>query len=822
MKETDIKSDIENYKHQIHERLIHDAFKWSMIVFIPAVIIQFFRIFDTGFQPIMILVFVNTAVVVICIVFQKKLSCRFRAITYIVLFFIMGIGAIFYYGLIGGGAWWLILSTALAALLFPKKVYNRLIIVAGLALLICAIIYSSEALTFKFDISAYAYSPFSWFASVLGITFVLFLISRSIERINSHLIRNQTELIKKNQSLAELTQKLEEEVENRKQIEEKLRNEKEFTNAALDTITDTYFVFESLTGKAVKWNKSFEYVTGYSNDEIEKMKSPDSYFEKQELEVANNAIDRVFQERSARVELNLICKDGTIIPYEYSGSYIPDDSGNPKYLIVIGRDISERKEYEKEIIRSEERYRLIIENTPVVPWISTRDAKAKYISPTVSKVYGYTDEEILEKGSELWFGRIHHDDIEYVEKCFKDLIERNEPFDVQYRIQTKDGRWIWLHDKGEKNISETGEELVYGVFTDITDRKHAEQTIKESEEKYRMLFQLAGDAAFILQNDVFIDCNEKALKLLKVEKEHLIGITPWDLSPPFQPDGKDSKQKANEKIHAVLQGYPQQFEWQHKLFNESIIDVEISLSIIDDQKEIFISIWRDITERKQMQRRIYNARVEAEEKERARYAKELHDGLGPILSSVKFNFEWLSETTDTKKRLQIIEMGNKNIEEAFISLKEISNNLNPHILNSFGLFEATKSFIEKISQKSDINFAYIANCDKRLNSKLEIALYRIVQELINNTLKYAKAKNVTIEFIEDEDFNLLSLKYTDDGIGFDLQEVLDSKKGFGLFNIKNRITLLGGTISIDTAKGQGMKLSIDMNLSTKDLGQNKV
>ncbi len=815
MSEIEFNSNIQNYKRHIQDRLINEAYIWSMLVFIPASIIQFFRIADTGFQPIMALIFLNTAIAIICIVFQKILSYRFRAIIYIVMFFIMGIGAMFNYGLIGSGAWWLILSTVLSTLLFPRKTYSWMIIVAAFAMLICAIIYSSKVLTFQFDISAYAYSPFSWYASVFAITFVLLLLSRSIERVKSYLFQNQTELMERNMALTKLTQKLEEEIEFRKQTENKLRNERKFTNKILNTITDTFSLYEPDTGKAIMWNKSFEKVTGYSHSEIEVLKSPDSYFDKKEIEKVREMAIEVFQKSNARVELNLRCKNGDKIPFEYSGSYIPDESGNPKYFIAIGRNISERKKYEQELVQSEERFRLIIENTPTVFWIVKPDWETIYISPNICKLIGYTDKEFTEQENNFWFKRMHKEDIEIIKNASRSLIERNEPIDVQCRIHTKDGRWVWIHAIGEKNYSEKGEELIYGVFTDITKRKNDEQTILESEEKYRMMFQLAGDAAQILQDDKFVDYNEKALSLLKGTREQLVGLSPWDLSPPFQANGQESKQMANEKIQAVLQGTPQQFEWQHMRLDGSIIDVEVSLNIIDKKKNICISIWRDITERKQLQRGIYNARVEAEESERARYAKELHDGLGPILSSVKFNFEWLSEATDQQKRLKIIEMGNKNIEEAFISLKEISNNLNPHILNSFGLFEATRTFIDKISQKSETKFSFTTNCDKRLNSDIEVTFYRIIQELTNNTLKYANAKNASIKFVLDEDLDLLSLIYTDDGIGFDLQKIIDNKKGFGLFNIKNRITLLGGTISIDTAKGQGMKLKADINLPTE-------
>ena len=311
-----------------------------------------------------------------------------------------------------------------------------------------------------------------------------------------------------------------------------------------------------------------------------------------------------------------------------------------------------------------------------------------------------------------------------------------------------------------------------------------------------------------------LEINQRVVDLLGYTHDDIIGKHPVQLSPEYQPDGELSATKAKLKIKRCLEGVPQLFEWQLKKLDGSPLDLEVSLTKLDSAKEknLILALWRDLTERNRMQRRIYNARVEAEERERERFAKELHDGLGPILSTVKFNFEWLSEITADDKREKIIQIGNNNIQEAFVTLREISNNLNPHILTNYGLTQAVKSFIVKLSSLRSIHFDFQSNTDVRFKTELEIALYRIIQELVNNTIKYAKAKNISIWLHRTEAANKLILKYKDDGVGFDLKTILDSKEGFGLFNIQNRIRLLDGDISMKSKPGKGFHLEIELKL----------
>lgn len=225
-----------------------------------------------------------------------------------------------------------------------------------------------------------------------------------------------------------------------------------------------------------------------------------------------------------------------------------------------------------------------------------------------------------------------------------------------------------------------------------------------------------------------------------------------------------------------------------------------------------LTIVSDISVRKKMKQQILKSIIQTEEKERARYAKELHDGLGPIFSTVKLYFQWLTETEDPAKRKFIIDKGNKNIQEAITTLSEISNNLNPHVLVNFGLIEAIQIFIDKLAENNLIKFSYQTKLNERFSKEIEITLYRVITELINNTIKYAEASEVIIKLAKKEKKKILTLYYHDNGIGFDVKEVLKRKRGLGIFNIKSRIQTIGGNVDFTTKPGKGLKVEIKVNL----------
>lgn len=157
-------------------------------------------------------------------------------------------------------------------------------------------------------------------------------------------------------------------------------------------------------------------------------------------------------------------------------------------------------------------------------------------------------------------------------------------------------------------------------------------------------------------------------------------------------------------------------------------------------RQIFDFLKKAEKQRQEADKKVLNAVIQAEEKERRRLAKDLHDGMGPLLSSAKMAISSLMQQENEEEKRKIIENTDYVISEAIRSLKEISNNLSPHVLDNFGLASAIKSFASKIASMHQINVHFESNMyDFRFDYNSEVILYRVVCELINNTLKHAQA-----------------------------------------------------------------------------------
>ncbi len=210
------------------------------------------------------------------------------------------------------------------------------------------------------------------------------------------------------------------------------------------------------------------------------------------------------------------------------------------------------------------------------------------------------------------------------------------------------------------------------------------------------------------------------------------------------------------------------------------------------------------------EKRVMNAIIHTEESERKRFAKDLHDGLGPLLSSVKMSLSALSMDHPSVDKKQLIESSLQTVNDSITSLKEISNNLSPHILENFGVVKAIQSFCSKIEQSGKIPIHFRTNLfDQRFKGNIEVILYRSACELIHNTVQHAQAQTILISL--DLEGNVLRLLYQDDGIGFDYQNViLNNKHGMGLHNLRSRIGSLNGSLHIDSLPGQGEVVTIEI------------
>lgn len=218
--------------------------------------------------------------------------------------------------------------------------------------------------------------------------------------------------------------------------------------------------------------------------------------------------------------------------------------------------------------------------------------------------------------------------------------------------------------------------------------------------------------------------------------------------------------------------------------------------------------------RQMLENRFMTALLRTEERSRASFSRELHDGLGPLLSSSKMSLSALNRANLSDGEREILQNTSAVIDEAIRSLREISNNLSPHILNDFGLVRGIKHFVDRLGRVRDTNIEFRTTLkEERFDSNIEVILYRVTCELINNSLKHAEATEISVCLSQERD--MLVIDYSDNGKGFTYSE--EESNGMGLSNIRSRISSLNGKFEITSGKGQGMRAKIAVSPSGANL-----
>lgn len=234
----------------------------------------------------------------------------------------------------------------------------------------------------------------------------------------------------------------------------------------------------------------------------------------------------------------------------------------------------------------------------------------------------------------------------------------------------------------------------------------------------------------------------------------------------------------------------------------SWIAVTISVSMLISSiyiRKIFEVLNRIHQLRKENEAKLLSVVISTEENERKHFSKELHDGLGPVLSSAKMTISAINKSSISERTAQLLDKVENLVDSAIVATREISNHLTPHVLERYGLRKAIETFVRNVVARESIEIAISTNMEKqRYDSNAEVILYRVCCELINNTLKYASAKKISVLLTDNPD--CIELKYDDDGKGFDMDAI---EGGMGLINIQSRVRSLNGSIVIESYPNKG-------------------
>lgn len=340
--------------------------------------------------------------------------------------------------------------------------------------------------------------------------------------------------------------------------------------------------------------------------------------------------------------------------------------------------------------------------------------------------------------------------------------------------------------------------------------KKAEEEKRLGEQRFQFLFNNTSDEMFLADFDGnFIEVNQEALSRLGYSRAELMEKNFADIkTAKYIPYVK-------KNIEIILRNGQHVYETEHLSKDGKVISLEMSSRVIDYfGRSAILSIARDITERREIERKVAAAIIETEERERKRFAADLHDDLGPLLSTIKLYTDLLKKDNFKKmNREEAVEAIDELVDQAIVSAREISNNIMPSILHDFGLIAAIRDFCNYINNTRSLNIE-LDTSQYTLNKTgiEETILFQSVKELVNNTLKHSQANNVSV-FLESHG-DRVNLLYKDDGIGFNVEERMQEKTGLGLNNIVNKVQTIRGICLIKSSPGEGMSVMITLHSKT--------
>ena len=338
---------------------------------------------------------------------------------------------------------------------------------------------------------------------------------------------------------------------------------------------------------------------------------------------------------------------------------------------------------------TEEKYRTVADfATNWEFWISPNDQMI-YCSPSCERITGYSATEFV-VNSHLLFDIIHPEDLlMYQEHKKKEQLAHICDHEFQYRIFKKDGSIRWIGHLCQPVYDDSGIlRGIRGSNKDITARKKMEELLTTSNQKYKLLSENITDGIFICKNGRFEYLNKSIYDIFGYSGKEMEGMKLTQLIladsheelENFLYTNFNHNKSCNIEVICLKKDFTSVF-------------VEILLNYVSKDKMIY-GVVHDITEKKQFQKSMVKAIIQTEEKERAHFSKELHDGLGPLLSTIKLYLQWSERPNINKSREEIIGKAGEILEEALTTVKEISSKLSPHLLTNYGLSSAIKSFVE--------------------------------------------------------------------------------------------------------------------------------
>jgi PAS domain S-box-containing protein len=454
----------------------------------------------------------------------------------------------------------------------------------------------------------------------------------------------------------------------------------------------------------------------------------------------------------------------------------------------------------KEISIELENYRTLFEHSQDGIYFSSLEGKIIEVNRAFLDITGYSRKEIESvKSVNLYVNPENRD------KFHQEILLKETVRDFEVELYRKDKSKIICLLTSSVFKDDRGEMVGFkGLIKDITALKDAALALKISEKRFSVLFHGSPDPILVedLEGNI-LDANPAACDLYEMPITRLIGKNVFSITPPHALD------EVRKKYAKILKGGSKTFESVSYVKSEGeTIPVEISVNRIKylDQPALLLHV-RDISKRKEAEKELIQERTKRlfeitniQEREKRRIAKELHDGIGQMLFGAKMHLESLKQKVDGQDNIRntVIEI-EVELKDIIAEVRAISRRLRPSILDDFGLIPALNQLFEQFQNSTSVEFKIkLIEPSKRLSSRAEVAIYRIIQEAINNAVRHGQSSIIWIHF-EEKGANT-ELIIRDNGGGFNTG---NHEIGHGIKNMQERAETIGGQFEMSSVERRG-------------------
>lgn len=490
---------------------------------------------------------------------------------------------------------------------------------------------------------------------------------------------------------------------------------------------------------------------------------------------------------------------------------------------VLRKKLADCEKHISSIQLSEQKYRHFFEKSPTMIYVINTKGVLVNINNAGARMLGFKNTtEVIGKNLDD-FLLIDREEL----ALYRDILEKTgiiQEFDT--KMESADGvvRNVQLSAAARKTV--TGKVRGYeGFIIDITSRKETERRLAESETKYKTVLDNSLAAIYMFENGGYFSyVNPRMVNLLEYDSaDEIIGKGFWEIISPADREMVRNRGLEREKREFRPRRY--KFRMMKKGGEEIWVDMRAShASYLGLPAAVgnFIDITREVEAEEQI-RQLTRRVIEGIEEERRSLANDIHDEFGQLLTSLQFDIESLlgelpANLIDAR---DICDKVMDRIQSLAEKVRDTTSRLRPDVLDHLGLVPTLKWYIDDLNKRRpDMHVTFQAiGLKKRLSSDIELVLYRVFQEGLNNIAKHSGASNVYLQLTYNHPDTIFMIR--DDGCGFVVSEdgvtVDNSRKGIGLLSMKERVTLLNGTMTVRSTPGKGtvLRIKIPMNEEIK-------